>query len=204
MVAVPVLVVLALVWLPAVATSLLSFTDWNGIGAVSDIHVVGVTNYVNVATNYPPFWPALQHNLIWLAVLFLVATPAGVFLAVLLDKQIRFSRFYQTALYLPVVLSLALTGFVWQLIYSRDQGLLNAMLGTHRRLVRRSALQPVGGARGRELEAHRLRHVAVLGRAQGRRRVTARSGRDRRRHGDAGVLPDRVPGRCGRSTSSSW
>lgn len=130
MVLIPSLVVLALVWFPALATVLLSFTDWNGIGAISDINVIGATNYVNVATNYPPFWPALQHNMIWLAVLFFVATPAGMYLAVLLDKEIRGSRFYQTALYLPVVLSLALTGFVWQLIYSRDQGLLNAVLGT--------------------------------------------------------------------------
>ena len=30
---------------------------------------------------------------------------------------------------MPVVLSLALVGFIWQLIYSRDQGLLNAVLG---------------------------------------------------------------------------
>jgi multiple sugar transport system permease protein len=29
-----------------------------------------------------------------------------------------------------VVLSLALIGFVWQLLYSRDQGLVNAVLGT--------------------------------------------------------------------------
>lgn len=97
---------------------------------LSNIKGVGVTNYVNVATNYPPFWPALQHNVIWLVALFVVATPAGMFLAVLLDKEIRFTRFYQTAIYLPVVLSLALIGFVWQLIYSRDQGLLNAVLGT--------------------------------------------------------------------------
>ncbi|HEY7044307.1 MAG TPA: sugar ABC transporter permease, partial [Nocardioidaceae bacterium] len=53
-----------------------------------------------------------------------------MFLAVLLDKEIRFSRFYQTALYLPVVLSLALVGFVWQLMYSRDQGLINGVLHT--------------------------------------------------------------------------
>lgn len=130
MVAVPTLVVLALVWFPALASVALSFTDWNGVGDLSDIDVIGAENYVNVATNYPPFWPALQHNLVWLAVLFLVATPVGVFLAVLLDKEMRFSRFYQTAIYLPVVLSLALVGFIWQLIYSRDQGLLNAVLGT--------------------------------------------------------------------------
>ncbi|MGI5131876.1 carbohydrate ABC transporter permease [Pseudonocardia sp. CA-107938] len=130
MVAVPTLVVLGLVWLPALGSVALSFTNWNGIGPISSAKGVGFTNYVNVATNYPPFWPALQHNLIWLAALFIVATPIGMFLAVLLDRKIRFSTFYQSALYLPVVLSLALIGFVWQLIYSRDQGLLNAVLGT--------------------------------------------------------------------------
>ena len=56
-------------------------------------------------------------------------TVFGIFLAVLLDKEVRGSRFYQTALFMPVVLSLALVGFIWQLIYSRDQGLLNAVLG---------------------------------------------------------------------------
>lgn len=130
MVAVPTLFVLVLVWFPALATVALSFTNWNGIGALSTIQGVGDANYVNVATNYPPFWPALQHNLLWLGVLFVVATPFGMFLAVLLDKEIKLSRFYQTAFYLPVIMSLALVGFVWQLVYSRDQGILNAVLGT--------------------------------------------------------------------------
>ena len=53
-----------------------------------------------------------------------------MFLAVLLDREMRGTRFYQTALFLPVVLSLALVGFIWQLIYSPDQGLINAVLGT--------------------------------------------------------------------------
>jgi multiple sugar transport system permease protein len=127
---IPTLFVLVLIWFPALATVALSFTNWNGIGSLSKIQGVGFTNYVNVATNYPPFWPALRHNLAFLLVLFLIATPIGMFLAVLLDKEMRFSRFYQTAIYLPVVLSLALVGFIWQLIYSHDQGLLNAVLGT--------------------------------------------------------------------------
>ena len=130
MTVIPTLFVLVLVWFPAIASVLLSFTNWNGIGPLNQIKGIGFTNYVNVATNYPPFWPALRHNLTFLAVLFLIATPIGMFLAVLLDKEMRFSRFYQTAIYLPVVLSLALVGFIWQLIYSRDQGLLNAVLHT--------------------------------------------------------------------------
>lgn len=130
MVAIPTALVLWLVWFPAVSTVLLSFTSWNGIGGLDTIKWVGTQNYVNVLTIYPPFVPAVQHNVLWLAVLFLVATPFGMFLAVLLDKEMKGSRFYQTAIYLPVVLSLALIGFVWQLFYSQDQGLLNAVLGT--------------------------------------------------------------------------
>ncbi|MEV0005768.1 sugar ABC transporter permease [Micromonospora sp. NPDC050980] len=129
MVLVPLLLVLALVWLPAAATVLLSGTSWDGIGPINEIDWVGLKNYDDVVNIYPPFVPAVQHNLLWLAALFVVATPFGMFLAVLLDKELRGSRFYQTALYLPVVLSLALIGFVWQLIYSRDQGLLNGVFG---------------------------------------------------------------------------
>lgn len=130
MVAVPTALVVWLVWFPAVATVLLSFTSWNGIGGLGTIKWIGTQNYTNVLENYPPFTPAVQHNVLWLAVLFLVATPIGMFLAVLLDKELKGSRFYQTAIYLPVVLSLALIGFVWQLFYSQDQGLLNAVFGT--------------------------------------------------------------------------
>ncbi|MGV9765015.1 carbohydrate ABC transporter permease [Micromonospora tulbaghiae] len=129
MVLVPLLLVTGLVWLPAVATVLLSGTNWDGIGPISEIEWVGAKNYDDVVNIYPPFVPAVQNNLLWLAALFVVATPIGMFLAVLLDKELRGSRFYQTALYLPVVLSLALIGFVWQLIYSRDQGLLNGVFG---------------------------------------------------------------------------
>lgn len=127
---IPTAMVIGLVWVPALSTVLLSFTKWDGIGDLADIEFIGAQNYVDLATIYPPFWPALQHNLLWLVVLFAVFTPFGMFLAILLDKELRLTRFYQTAYYLPVVLSAALVGFVWQLMYSRDQGFLNWLLGT--------------------------------------------------------------------------
>ncbi|HEV7646996.1 MAG TPA: sugar ABC transporter permease [Actinophytocola sp.] len=130
MVTIPTLVVVGLVWGPAIGTILLSFTDWNGIGNVGDINFVGMENYRNVTTNYPPFQPAIEHNVIWLVVFFLGPTLLGMLLAVMLDRQLRGSRIYQSIFFMPVVLSLALVGFIWQLIYSRDQGLLNQVLGT--------------------------------------------------------------------------
>jgi multiple sugar transport system permease protein len=130
MVAIPTLLVLGWVWVPAIASVVLSFARWSGVGGLDTIHWIGTENYRNVFTNYPPFYPALRHNLIWLVFLFVLPTLFGIFLAVLLDRELRGTRFYQTAFFLPVVLSLALIGFIWQLIYSRDQGLLNAVLHT--------------------------------------------------------------------------
>jgi multiple sugar transport system permease protein len=128
MLGVPALLVVGLVWLPAMATVLLSFTRWDGIGGLDTIEWIGVQNYTDAFTIYPPFEPALRNNLVWLAVLFTVPTLLGMFLAVLLDREMRGGSVYRSIFYLPVVLSLALIGFVWQLIYSRDQGLLNAFL----------------------------------------------------------------------------
>lgn len=130
MVVVPAALVLWLVWLPALASVALSFARWNGFGGVDTIEWVGFQNFRDVTTIYPPFWPAIRHNLIWLGFLIVGPTILGMFLAVVLDREMRFSRFYQTAFYLPVVLSLALIGFVWQLFYSRDLGLINQVFGS--------------------------------------------------------------------------
>jgi multiple sugar transport system permease protein len=59
----------------------------------------------------------------------LVGTPMGLFFAYLLDKNIRLTRFYQSVFYMPVVLSLAIVGFIAQLVYSRDHGALNVLIG---------------------------------------------------------------------------
>jgi len=130
MVLIPTVLVVWLVWLPAVASIYLSFTKWNGF-KLSGIQWVGTKNYVDIVTIYPAFWPAIKHNLIWLVFLFVLPTLLGMLLAVILDREMWGSRFYQTAFYLPVVLSLALVGFIWQLFYSTDQGLINQVFGTN-------------------------------------------------------------------------
>ncbi|MGW0844577.1 carbohydrate ABC transporter permease [Streptomyces sp. NPDC002787] len=121
---------LALVWVTALASIALAFTTWNGIGFDS-IQWVGLQNFKELFEQNPQFWPAVQHNVIWFVVLILIPTPLGLFLAVQLDKKIRFSRVYQTAFFLPVVLSMAVIGFVWQLVYNPDTGLINSLIGAN-------------------------------------------------------------------------
>ncbi|MCP2344432.1 carbohydrate ABC transporter permease [Nonomuraea roseoviolacea] len=123
---VAIVVNVGLIWGPTLASVGLSGTDWNGIGP---LRWVGGRNYADLAGAYPPFWSAVRNNLLWLGFLGLVATPFGLLCAVLLDRRLRLSRLYQSALYLPVVLSLAVVGFIAQLVYSSDYGVLNAVTG---------------------------------------------------------------------------
>jgi len=57
-----------------------------------------------------------------------IATPIGIFLAVLLDREMRGTRIYQSAFFIPVVLSLAIVGFIWEQMYT-SQGFINSILG---------------------------------------------------------------------------
>ena len=116
-----------LVWLPAVATILLSFTFWTGIN-FADITWAGLDNYDNIFFSTPAFYDALRNNAIWLAWFFLIATPLGVLLAYQIDREIRGQRFYQSAYYIPVVLSLAVTGIIWNFML-RPDGFVNGLLG---------------------------------------------------------------------------
>lgn len=129
LIGIPAAIHIALVWVPTIASVLLSFTSWDGIGGLENIEFVGLDNYVSMATVYPPFWAALRNNGLWLLVFAFVATPIGIFMAVLLEKNIRGTRFYQSALFMPFVLSLAIIGFIWQLQYAPEEGVINNVLG---------------------------------------------------------------------------
>lgn len=128
MVGIPTLVELLLVWLPAVGSIGLSFTRWDGI-SLDGIRSAGWSNYSYVVNDYPQFWPAVWHNVIWLVFLSVIATPLGLLLAILLDQKIKGSRIYQTIFFIPVMLSLSLVGIIWQLMYARENGFINNLLG---------------------------------------------------------------------------
>jgi multiple sugar transport system permease protein len=126
MIGVPLVLDLALVWGPTVATFFLSFTNAHGAAPSRN---VGGENYTYMRTIDPDFWPAVRHNVIWLIEFTVLATPLGILLAVLLDRGIRGSRIYQSIFFLPVMLSLALIGIIWELMYSAQYGLINGLLG---------------------------------------------------------------------------
>jgi ABC-type sugar transport system permease subunit len=144
LIGIPLALDLAFVWFPALASVGLSFTKWTGVGPIhykscSDYVTApgipspgclnGVQNYRDAFTINPSFWPAVRHNAIWLIVFIVLATPLGMLFAVVIDSGLRGSRIYQSVIFLPVMLSLALIGIIWELIYAPDRGLINTIIG---------------------------------------------------------------------------
>ncbi len=128
MVGIPTFLCLFFIWLPTIASVFLSFTNWRGITALTADNFVGLKNYQTLFTSYPFFWPAVWHNILWLVTFVFIATPIGMFLAVLLDREMRGTRIYQSMFFIPVVLSLAVVGLIWEYMYT-SQGFLNTILG---------------------------------------------------------------------------
>jgi ABC-type sugar transport system permease subunit len=130
MVGIPAMLHIGLVWIPTIASILLSFTDWNGI-RLDAINWVGFQNYIEIVTVFERnFFQALINNTVLLVFLFLGPTALGIGLAYLLDRDIRGTRFFQSIFFTPVVLSLAVVGFMWQsVIYSTENGLATQLFG---------------------------------------------------------------------------
>lgn len=128
MVGVPTFIHVVLVWIPAILTGILSFMRWDNIRPVSTAELVGFRNYWEIFTIFDnQLFPALFNNLVLVVWLFLCSA-IGVLLAYLLDKNIKGTRFYQSVYYFPVVLSMAVVGFIWKsVMFNRDSGLLNIL-----------------------------------------------------------------------------
>lgn len=119
MVGIPLFVFIVLIWCTTLVSIGLSFTEWNGVGP---INFVGLKNYSYLFNGYPFFWEAVKNNLWYLLVFIGFATPFGMLLAVLLDRQIKGSWFYQSIFFTPVVLSLAVVGLIWKLQLAPEAG----------------------------------------------------------------------------------
>ncbi len=127
-VGIPTILHILFVWVPAICTILLSFTFWDGIGGLKNIKWVGFTNYRQIYHLDQNFGPAVRNNLLWLAVFAFIATPLGIVLAYNIDKNLKGTKFYQTAFYMPLVISLAVTGIIWDNVFFTD-GVVNSLLG---------------------------------------------------------------------------
>ena len=76
----------------------------------------------------PIFYEALKNNAIWLLWFTFLATPLGILLAYQIDRKIKGHKIYETVFYIPVVLSLAIIGIIWNFMF-QPGGFIQGVMG---------------------------------------------------------------------------
>lgn len=117
------LVMLAFVFVPLMQVFYYSFHDYN---MVTEPVFVGMKNYVNMWGN-KHFLNALKNTLIYFIGVVPILVILPLFIAILVNKKIRFIKFFRASLYLPVVTSMVVAAIVWGWIYAED-GILNFVI----------------------------------------------------------------------------
>ncbi|MFD1342176.1 carbohydrate ABC transporter permease [Litorisediminicola beolgyonensis] len=100
-----------------------SFYRWDGL---SDPEFVGFANYQELGTDRA-FEVSLWNNLKWL-LLYLLAIPGGLFIALFLNQTVTGIRIYKSLFFFPFVISQVVVGLVFTWFYDPTFGLLNILL----------------------------------------------------------------------------
>lgn len=124
----PALVLLtAFIVVPFGLAIVFSFTNQRLISPLPT-RLVGLDNYVSVLSS-STFWQAFGNNVVFVVVVVPVQTAFALWLAVLVNSNIRGRVLFRTVYFLPVVTVMAAAAVVWTLLYN-PRGLINAVMET--------------------------------------------------------------------------
>lgn len=106
----------------------LSLYEWNGLYDVdgnSTAVWVGFQNYVKLWDD-PNFWTSLRNNIAWL-ILYMLAVPLGLFIALFLNQTVTGMRFYKSMFFFPFVISQVVVGLIFGWFYNPDFGVVGTV-----------------------------------------------------------------------------
>ena len=98
--------------------------EWDGLG---EMRWVGLENF-RLLFDDPQFYVSLKNNAIWLVV-FMLAPPAGLAIALLVNQPIRGMRLVKSLFFMPLVLASVAVGVVFTWVYTPGMGLLSMIYG---------------------------------------------------------------------------
>jgi raffinose/stachyose/melibiose transport system permease protein len=124
----PALIMLALfVYYPLVRNIINGFYEWNPF--TMDKSFVSIENYTRLFKD-PIFFTVLKNNLLYASISVILQVGLGLVIAAILEDKIfrRFSTFFRTTFFIPVLISMTVIGILFSFIYNPEVGLLNSFL----------------------------------------------------------------------------
>ena len=126
---IPALIFFAIyVVIPIFESLWLSLYEWNGLydaDGNSTAVWVGFENYTKLWDD-PNFWTSLRNNLAWL-ILYMLAVPLGLFIALFLNQTVTGMRFYKSMFFFPFVISQVVVGLIFGWFYNPDFGVVGTV-----------------------------------------------------------------------------
>ncbi|MCA0972030.1 sugar ABC transporter permease [Halobacillus litoralis] len=99
-----------------------SFTDWNGFSQTKNW--VGIEQYVRMFQD-PTTWLVVKNTLLYGIGSTILQNVIGLLYALLLNQSIRFKAVTRTIVYLPVIISPLVMGYIWYFFFAFQNGALN-------------------------------------------------------------------------------
>ncbi len=124
----PALILYTIFWIaPIILSAGISFTDWTGMNQLSEANFVGLKNYMNLFSD-SILKIAVGNNLIYGAIMIIIVPVVAFLLAYIIETFLRRKTFWRTIAYLPAMLPVIVTVFLWKWMYNPQYGLLNKFL----------------------------------------------------------------------------
>ncbi|HBY93807.1 MAG: sugar ABC transporter permease [Ardenticatenaceae bacterium] len=105
----------------------LSFLDWNYFRPNQLFDWVGLRHYAALVTD-PIFLTAVEHTVVWSAVVVPGGFLVGLYLALLLNEDVRGKWLFRTLILLPWAVPLVVAAVTWSFFFSPGNGPLNDAL----------------------------------------------------------------------------
>ena len=102
-----------------------AFTDYDGYSAAN---WTGAHNLIRVFAKDPDYWMSLVNTVTLSFFKLLAEIPLALLLAVLLNQKLRGIGFFRVTLFLPAVISAAIIGLIFSLLFASFNGTVNSML----------------------------------------------------------------------------
>ncbi|NWL89474.1 MULTISPECIES: carbohydrate ABC transporter permease [unclassified Paenibacillus] len=112
--------------IPIFLSGIISFTDWNFITGLGNIHFIGFGNYEELFKD-AHFWRAMTNNLTMILTVPFSMIIALV-LAVLIDRVTYFKSFFKVIYFMPFISSFVAVSLLWRVLYHPTSGPINGFL----------------------------------------------------------------------------
>ncbi|MFB7894578.1 carbohydrate ABC transporter permease [Microbacterium sp. NPDC056044] len=111
---------------PMVYGFVVSLTNFDGVSP--RYKWVGFDNYIELFQD-PDVWAALVRTLVFTAIVVPLTVGGSLGLAVIINRRLRAVGLWRTIFFLPSVVPVVAMAIMWKLVFNKDAGILNAMLG---------------------------------------------------------------------------